>query len=239
MLKIAICDDSTVQLEINKFFVEEYVKQRGYTAIVDTYNHPDDLVSNIEKNCYHIYILDIIMPMINGIDVGKHIRSNDKNAQIIFVSTDKSFALDSFSVNPLHYLIKPIKHQDFCAVMDLAISKLDIGGKTFAAKTKEGIINIRQSDIICAEYSAHKVTFHLIGDEVITTNTISGKFADYVAPLLEEDMFLMCHESYLVNLIHVVSFSKPGFKTASDLFIPIASRRYAECKTRYNSFSDK
>lgn len=43
-----------------------------------------------------LIILDVIMPLLNGIDAAREIRSNDPQVPIIFLSSSREFAVDSY-----------------------------------------------------------------------------------------------------------------------------------------------
>ena len=60
--------------------------------------------------------------MVNGIEVGKEIRTRNSSACISYLTTSKEFAVDAFSLGALHYVIKPINKSYFNEAMDRAIS---------------------------------------------------------------------------------------------------------------------
>ena len=111
MIKIAICDDNQNDCDRVHGFVMEYLDVKNIPAQVRTFNHPDTLVTECEEYRPHIYILDIVMPMITGIQAARELRWNQPTAQIIFATSEKSYALESFDVNPINYILKPIEKE--------------------------------------------------------------------------------------------------------------------------------
>ena len=79
-------------------------------AQVRIFDHPDTLIEECEHYRPHIYILDIVMPMVTGIQAGRELRWNQPDAQIIFATSESSYALESFDVNPINYILKPIEN---------------------------------------------------------------------------------------------------------------------------------
>jgi DNA-binding LytR/AlgR family response regulator len=73
MLDIAICDDDPDQLA---GYVSEFIQSDHHEAVVHQFHHPDDLLNFIVRKRCLIYILDIVIPMVNGIEVGKAISFN-------------------------------------------------------------------------------------------------------------------------------------------------------------------
>ena len=68
--------------------------------------HPEFLEAFEEH--YDIYLLDVVMPGLNGIELAKEIRSSDKAADIIFLTSSPEFAVESYTVKASNYLVKPV-----------------------------------------------------------------------------------------------------------------------------------
>ena len=75
-MKIAICDDEAKCLENAKSYTESYADSREDKRLTfETFSHPEDLIYACEKNGgYDVYILDVVMPDINGIERGEKLR---------------------------------------------------------------------------------------------------------------------------------------------------------------------
>jgi len=237
MLDIAVCDDDPVQLAQIAGYTSEFLQLHQYKAAVRQFLHPDDLLNTCEKQRFHLYILDIVMPMINGIEVGKHIRTLDSEAQILYATYEPGFALQSFATNPINYLLKPIDKQQFFNSLALAISKLDLTREsTFAVKTQEGIRILRLSDIICCEYTKHTAIYSLVGAKTVTTRTIQGTFSQHIARLLQDGRFVRPHVSYVLNMYHVESFTKNRFVLRDGYSVPIVAKQYTEVRDIYMNY---
>jgi DNA-binding LytR/AlgR family response regulator len=237
MLNIAVCDDQLDQLANIALYIQEYVERNGIDAIVTPYEHPDELLLACETMRFHIYILDIVMPMVNGIEAGRAIRRLDREAQIIYATTEPSFALEAFGVNPMNYLIKPIEKSKLFETLDLAISNVDTKEESIVTiKTKEGIHVVKLSDIIYCEYVKHTVVYRLMGGEVLVTRTIKESFAEHVSTLLSDVRFLQPHTSYVLNMSRIEGFSKEGFVMHGGAVIPIPAKQYASSRDIYMDY---
>lgn len=69
------------------------------------FSHPDKLLTTIETESFHLYILDIVMPMVSDIALSKEIRRLDRKAQIIYATTEPQFVLHAYAASPINYLI--------------------------------------------------------------------------------------------------------------------------------------
>lgn len=234
MIQVAICDDMLDQLTLTSNLTDEYIKAHNVDIQVRWFSHPDDLLIALETELFHIYILDIVMPMLNGVQVGREIRKKDREAQIIYVTTEPQFALESFSSNPLNYLIKPLSKELFFDTMSLALSKVtESNQKFFRIKTSDGIRILNHVDIVCCEYIKHTVMYTTSKAEHIVSVTKREPFGDIVAPLLEDYRFIQPHTSYLINMNHVERMTKDTFYMQDGTVVPIAQKRYAQTSDYY------
>ena len=234
MLHIAICDDMPDQLEIVTGLIKDYIEGKGLYAGIHTFSHPDSLLTACETERFHLYLLDIVMPMMNGVQIGIEIRRFDREAQIIYVTTAPEFALDSFTANPLSYLIKPLERQKLFDTLDLAFSKIDAGEETgITIKTRDGLRVLPHSLIACCERLGNSVRYLLTTGETVESLTIRCPFSEHIAPLLRDRRFLQPHTSFALNMSRVVSLNEQGFTLRGGAVVPVAKKQYASVRNAY------
>ena len=237
MLRIAICDDILHELETLVSLTEEFLAAYSLEAEIVKFSHPDVLLTAIETESFHLYILDIVMPMVSGLELGKEIRRLDLEAQIIYATTEPQFALQAYAASPVNYLIKPIERQQLFDTLTLAISKADLSEeKTFAVKTADSLRVMKLSDIISCEYRDHAVIFALISGEELVSRTIREKFSEYCSPILKDRHFLQCHISYVINMRRVERFAKDSFTLYGSRTVPIAAKQYPVVRDTYMDY---
>ncbi len=235
-MKIVICDDIPEQLETTLELINEYVKNKNLSVDIRAFSHPDSLLRYCETENAQLYILDVIMPMMSGLQLGQEIRLLDLEAQIIYVTTAPEFALDSFSVNPLNYLIKPIEKDKLYSSLDLAITKIKADCATITVKTKNGLHTISIFSVVCGEYINHSVKYTLANGEMIETTTIKSNFSEYIAPILSDKRFIQPHSSFFVNMSRVERLSREGFIMHGGAFVPISGKLFSKVKSTYIDF---
>ena len=234
MLDIAICDDDPSQLGLLAAYTTEWIQAYQKEAAIHQFLHPDELLRTCEKRRYHLYILDIIMPMFNGVEVGKTIRELDQEAILLYTTSEPSFALQSFATNPINYLLKPIDKQQLFKTLSLAVSKLDLPQEhTCMVKTQEGMRVLRLSEILYCEYSDHTVIYTLSGARTVTTKVIKGSFSHYIEPLLQDKRFIRPHVSYILNMEYVEGFTNTRFTLRSGVSVPIVAKQYCLVRDTY------
>lgn len=118
MLKIAICDDEASELAETYASIEKYSNKRMELDVAaQKFQHYSDLLDAIETHGrYDIYILDIIMPELNGIQLGMEIRKKDNDSIIIFLTSSAEYGVDSYSISAKDYILKPYTEEGavFC-----------------------------------------------------------------------------------------------------------------------------
>lgn len=218
-------------------YITEYLVTYALGAEIKKYSHPDKLLTAIEAESFHLYLLDIVMPMVSGIELGKKIRRLDREAQIIYVTTEPQFALQAYAASSINYLIKPIDKQQLFDTLTLAISKTDLSEEqTVTIKTAEGLRVFKRSDILCFEYRCHAVLFTLPNNEEVISRTIRESFSEYSMPFLKDARFLQCHTSYLVNMRWVERFAKDCFTLRGGKTVPIAAKLYPAVRDAYMDY---
>ena len=146
-MRIAICDDERICIEQVMAVATRYAASHADRRFTfDTFFHPEDLTEAAEKiGGYDIYILDVVMPGMNGISLGVKLREAGYDGKIIYLTSSSEYSLDAFRVRALDYLIKPIEDGSFFKAMDDAaecmwLEPKDINPEDFGLKSiSEGI----------------------------------------------------------------------------------------------------
>lgn len=236
MLRIAICDDMPDQLALLAGSIQEYIETQELSADIRQFTHPDSLLAACETENFQIYLLDMVMPMVDGLEVGHVVRRVSQEAQIIYITNEPGYALDAYAVNPLNYLLKPIKKDTLFEAITLAISKVNCSEITVTIKTKNGLRTLNVGQIACCEYVNHVVHYVLLGGEQVETTTISGSFAGHMVPLLKDERFLSPHVSFVVNMSRVEKLNHDGFTLKGGNFVPISRKQYTTVRDAYLNY---
>ena len=205
-MKIAIVDDEPLYLEQVVAIAKEYEKERTDKKIVfDIFSHPEDLLeSSYRLGGYDIYVLDVIMPGMDGIELGKKLREANYDGKIVYLTSSPEFAYDSFSVKAFNYILKPAKKDVFFHTIDEAIASIsDKKDKALIIKTKEKSTKINFDSIMYAELANRAITYYLVGGKKIESTTVRSSFSESVAELLTDKRFIACSQSMVVNLDHI------------------------------------
>lgn len=233
ILRIAICDDNQKELCTISELTYQYIQQKKIGANITSFLHPDSLLSDCEKDRFHLYILDIVMPMVDGISLGKELRRFDREAQIIYATTEADFALKSFVASPINFLVKPLDKEAFFNALELAFSKIPVEEDVITIKTKAGIYTISQFEILCCEYVERSVKYTLLRGEVLQGISASQSFSAQISQLLISNNFIQPHVSFAVNLRHVEKLSKEEIVLRGGVVVPVSKKQYIAVRDTY------
>jgi len=237
MVRIAVCDDSEAELRQIAAMTDEHLALCGAAGEVRAFSHPDALLQACEREDFHIYLLDMVMPMLSGIELGRAIRRRSAGAQIIFITTEPGFALDAYAVNPLHYLLKPLRRDALDSALELALKKVDYGAESaVTVRTKDGLRTLSAGGIVCCEYVRHCVVYTLPGGERAETLSLRESFTEHIAPLLRDRRFLQPHAAFAVNMSCAERLDKTGFTMRGGAFVPVSGKLYAAVRDAYMKY---
>ena len=180
MLRIAICDDDKNELSMTRAAMEEYISENRQTAHIYTFTSAKSLLFSAEEP-FDIYLLDVVMPEQDGIELGVKIRETDKSGIIIYLTTSPDFAIDGYDAQAFSYLLKPVAKKRLFMVLDQAFAGLKKQDKCIYIKTKEGTIRVPLDDIYYAELIGRAIRY-VCRERVVDSVTSSLSFRDGKPP---------------------------------------------------------
>jgi len=226
MYCFAICDDDPVFLNNLTALLEETLREDSIPFSLDTYVDTTPLFQAVEQEGkqYHVLLLDILMEKETGIALARRLRNAGARSSIIFITSTPEFALESFDVNPIHYLLKPVSVGSLRVALRrcMEVQKRD-AVFTLTCPDKSSRL-IRLNDILYAEIFLTELKIHLKDGESVAG---VGKLSEMLAQL-PESWFYRCHRSFVVNLEEVVGIRRFDFILENGRHVPIAQRKYGE-----------
>jgi len=222
MLKIAVCDDDKQSLEQISGLLEEYrlshLPELRYTPFTSAFG----LLSAMEcGQTFDLAILDVLMPHTNGIQLAEEIRRQNEEMEIVFLSTSREYAVESYEVRARNYLLKPVTQQKFFAMLDQVISAMHPDSqRSFWVRDREGgISRVAHSRLMYCEVIRKEIVFHLSGGhEIVCTRSLVELMKD----LGDDENFFQPHRSYLVNMDYVQRVTKTQLILTGGKAIPLS-----------------
>lgn len=233
-MKIAVCDDDIAELNNICEILNNYFEEKKYDIYISKFGSSVELASIIQKEKFDIYILDIVMPVLSGMNLATEIRSFDKASDIIFLTSSPEFAVESYCVKATDYILKPVdKNRLLNSINEIVEKRKYEQEKYVVIKSNIGVHKIMLSNIICVEAQKHHVIYHLKNDEKIEC---TDKFSNVCEFLLNNHEFILVHRSFLVNMNYIRHINATDIYMQNSLIIPLAQRRVADIKRHYLAF---
>lgn len=229
MIRIACCDDDKKHLETVTSMIVSW-DQSPVVFHLDTFDEGDALISAHLKNPYDIILLDIVMPLLNGLDIAKEIRTQDKSVKIVFLTSSREFAFESYRVKASDYLLKPVVMEELRSCLLERINEISTVDR-FITITNGGIHHrIILSDVEYLEAQGKHVEISMKDGRKLKANEALNTFEKYFEGNLE---FFKCHRSFIINLSQVSSYSAKEISMRSQATIPLSRNLIKDFKEAY------
>ena len=229
MFRIAICDDEASALEQIESLGREYLQAHpSFTARLSLFESGQTLLNAIEdEKEFDLYLLDVLMPKLNGIEVGKELRRRGKEGAIIYLTTSPDYAVDSYLTQAFFYLLKPVERGQFFDVLDRAVAfRQKQKAETVIVKSTAGLRAIPLDSILYLERVSRSIRYYLTDGEIADSRALRGAFEAAVSSLLEHPCFILCGASFAFNLQHIKAVEQDSvlLDSGKRIRIPRAAR---------------
>lgn len=237
MLHIAICDDMPQELERACSLLKKYASEQiHYEIKMDVFSAPLELLTHVAENGgFDVLLLDIYMPGIIGTEAARELRAMGDKCQIIFLTTSRDHAIDAFSLDAAHYIVKPYSEKEFFAALDKVMDKLTKKDEVYiTVKSTDGISRVDLNKLVYSETDNHVQKLYLSDGRVICVRKSSIELFEL---LDEEPRFYKCGSTYIINMDYIVELTSRIVVFSTGAKIPILRRKYADFKRQYMDYS--
>lgn len=242
MIQVAICDDDSSDLKRLTTMLHTYFAGRpALEGQVTVFGQGDTLLEQAgTQGGFDLYLLDILMPGLNGIQTGRRLRALGDGGEIIYLSTTDDYAVDSYNVSAFFYLLKPVEKQKLFTVLDRAVEKLERRrsrqkSPVIVVNTSQGPRRIQLYDIRYVERTGRIMRYHCT-DGVVDSQTIRVSFKDMTAPLLADRHFCRCGASFVLNYQHVTGVSGQSALLDDGKALPLPRTAVAAFKSAWGRY---
>lgn len=238
-MRIAVCDDEAVCRAQLLDIATDYAEERQDKAVVFEYfSDPEALLKETEENgFFDIYILDIVMPGMNGIQLGQALRKSGADGKIIYLTGSQEYALDSFRVRAFDYLLKPIDKTTFYTVLDEAISSINIKkDRVLVIKTRDNNTRVTFDSILYALLDGRSIEYHLVGGKTVESTTLRTTFTEAVSELLQDKRFTLCGAGLAVNMHHVTAVESEGVVFTENERVLLGKKACRELRLKWSNY---
>lgn len=235
-IKCVILDDELMAREI----IKKFIKRISYLQLIAVAEDPVEAIKILQDHPVDLLISDIQMPEINGLQL---VQSLPSPPLVIFVTAHDNFAVDSFELDVVDYLLKPVSFERFLKAINKARLKLmqqkedhykeNEIGEGLIIKNKEDLIKVQFSDILYFEADADFVQIYKNSrDKYKIRATISG-----ILEKIPSHRFMRIHNSYIVALNAIKSLTLNSVILSDSIELPISRSYKKELVKRLDIFN--
>lgn len=204
-LTCAIIDDEPLAASL----LESYAMKTPFLEVMGKYNSALNAMNSLHNEPVQVLFLDIQMPELSGMEFSKMLPPETK---VIFTTAFEQYAVDSYRVNALDYLLKPISYSDFLKAAQKAYQWFELLQRKneepavtsgteneverIFVKTEYKLVQIELNRILYIEGLKDYVKIYLEGETHPVLSLISMKM---VEDMLPSSRFVRVHRSYIVQ----------------------------------------
>ena len=228
-MNVAICDDAFQDRTWMLRAIDAYLQQHGIQAAITTFESGSELLN--AKKEFDLYLLDIVMPEMTGIELAIQIRRTNKRSSIIFITSSAEYAIDGYRVNAAGYILKPPNAEQFSSQLNRLFQEGLLACEQSITVVCDRVdLQLVVSQIVYAESMLHQILVHILNGSPLR---LYEKLDDLEERLKPYTQFQRCHKSYLVNLDCADAINKNSFFMSTGAVIPISRNSYAQSKLAY------
>ena len=220
IMNIAIVDDIATDIQILEHIICSYYQIRHVTPDIHTFSSGEKFFETYLPDAYDLIFLDIYMEQINGMEAAHKIRKASDDCPLIFVTTSRDFAVESYDVHAHYYLLKPFEPEKLCQILDTLQIKKAQDDPFIEVISDRTPVRVPVRSIIFVDTYRNAVQLH----------TEAGLVRSYVTFQHFEELiqgyscFLSCYRGCIVNMDRIQEALEEGFLMDNGELVQIRKR---------------
>lgn len=178
-----------------------------------------------------LYILDIEMKQVSGLDTARWIRKWNKEAGIMFITGYDKFVFEGYSVKAIAYLLKPYEQSQLEQCLDSLLVDLEKKRSFFLCRTCEGMVKIFFDDIIWIQSDDHYIIIQTAKEQIRGRCSLED-----VKKELPAEAFFQPHRSYVVSFHQIKRIGRAEIKMYDESMIPLARGKWESLNEKYMDY---
>lgn len=231
MVTVFACEDNALEAEHLTEIISAVAKKRNLEVDFQLYECGEHLLMNFERGMVDVVFLDIVVEgSMNGLEIARRIQAIDRDVPLVFVTSSLDYALESYAVQAVHYLVKPLKETDVEVAFDRCVKLFTSSRKTIDLVVNRVTERVLIRDIVYAEVFGNRSNVRLTNLTFATYTPLSA--------LIDESngSFLRCHRSYVVNMDHILRVRGKEFLMDNGSRVPIRTNGCAAVVASYQKY---
>lgn len=230
-MHLAICDDSSEIVEQIESYIENIKDIRIDYEVFFSGEELHRYIQNVNIT-FDIYVLDIEMDKLSGIELARIIRTKHPYALIIFLTSYPKYVYDVFDVITFDFILKPLTYTKFVSVIDKAAKYLHSAKVNFIFRYRKNTYSVPCRSIMYIEKHGRKAYIHRRDGNVDQCNMTINEIWEQ----LSTKRFAQIHTSCIVNLEAISEIVRDQIILEDNSTLYIARNHKQEVKLRHLEF---
>ena len=225
-IRCIIVDDEP--LALNK--LKRHILKYPFFELVASCHSADSASRALQSNVADLIFVDINMPDVNGMNF---IKSLKNPPMVVFVTAYPEYAVESYKVNAIDYLLKPYSSEEFNRVADKVYKHWSLlqnqsakveptDEKVLYLKCDYRFIRVECEEITHIEGQNEYLKIHQVSEEPFLTHMTFRQISEFLPK-----HFIQIHRSYIVNMKHVTSVERTLVTLDDGTRVPVSDSRRA------------
>ncbi len=230
---VAVCDDEAFAAQVVADAASHCLEKRGVHAKVEVFSRTRDLVLELDRGSFDLVLLDIEMPDVDGIQLGRVLRETGVKTEIIYVSNNESRVFEALPVRPLAFVRKSCFSDDMQSAMTAFVRQRrhDSTDRVITLKMHRSMGTFAIDTISYVEAHRRDKILHLADGRCERVLTTLEEMEEKLVPL----GFCRVHKGFLVNLAYVRRMGTSELHVGEDE-IPIGRSRVEAVRLAYMNY---
>lgn len=230
-LTIALCDDDALFRETLKRQICMLLEEQNKAFEIFTYPNAEALLNDIHGGMrFSLMLLDVMMDGLDGMELARSLRKEGQRTPIIFISSNRDYALTGYEMDALRFLAKPVELNRLREALMVAEEKTQM--RVLPIRNAEGLHRVEIDRILYAEVWERGVLIHLPESESLFSSIKIGA----LELMLPETAFFRCHQGYIVHLAYIRTIQTADAYLTDGSRVPISRYKLTELRERFTTY---
>lgn len=230
-MRIAIVEDDRIDMSQLRRTLEAFGVEHGMQFEFNTFSSGEAFMSAFSAGTYEMIFFDNYIGETLGITLARHVRETDPEAALVFVTMSPDFAVESFDIGALHYIMKPVTRDGIAKVFDRWNAGRNTPGPMVELVLNRVPVHIPADSIQYIKSADKYCIIHCRMQELKVHFPM-----DKLAEQLPMDRFLRPHRSFVISMDYIKRMNDHSFLLKNDETVPVSRLVWAEAKSKYMEY---
>ena len=229
-IRIAVCDDEQESADLIAGAVASVFKKKEVDTEICVYTSASQLLWDMDVKGFILLFLDIDMPDLDGVELGKKLRAEGNRVDIIFVSNREDRVFDTMKIAPVCFVRKSHILTDIPEAIELYLDKQQSLEQKIVIRSKDQIITVKAGSVMYVEGDRNQQSIYSENDEKpLRIRSTMQEIEEAFGKL----GFIRIHKGYIVNADYIKVIDGNDIVLKNGVRLPVSRRKLQEVKEKY------